>query len=249
MEERNDLKSIIAGLVIIIVGVVAILIDLFWLKTDRSIWISIGCSLLASGIVILAQVLLIEDRQENPLEKWGLEKIYETRAEKNQESDPELDKAKVQIDAVAFGLKAFRSRSTKKVEKVLKRGVNIRILTMNPDENNLFLKQREVEEQETNGQILNSIRQLGRWANQLNSRNYAGKVHVKGYKCMTLDFYWRVDDEIYIGPYWYHYGSQQTITYKFKKGKKGFDIYSEYFEDLWEDVENTVRLTKENGNG
>lgn len=105
MAERNDLKSIIAGLVIIIGGVVAILIDLFWLKTDRSIWISIGCSLLASGIVILAQVLLIEDRKENPLEKWGLEKIYETRAEKNQESDPELDKAKVQIDAVAFGLK------------------------------------------------------------------------------------------------------------------------------------------------
>lgn len=54
MEERNDLKSIIAGLVIIIGGVVAILIDLFWLKTDRSIWISIGCSLLASGIVILS---------------------------------------------------------------------------------------------------------------------------------------------------------------------------------------------------
>ena len=78
MEERNDLKSIIAGLVIIIGGVVAILIDLFWLKTDRSIWISIGCSLLASGIVILAQVLLIEDRKENPLEKWGLEKIYES---------------------------------------------------------------------------------------------------------------------------------------------------------------------------
>lgn len=59
MEERNDLKSIIAGLVIIIVGVVAILIDLFWLKTDRSIWISIGCSLLASGIVILAQLKYI----------------------------------------------------------------------------------------------------------------------------------------------------------------------------------------------
>ena len=82
MEERNDLKSIIAGLVIIIGGVVAILIDLFWLKTDRSIWISIGCSLLASGIVILAQVLLIEDRKENPLEKWGWRKYMKPELKK-----------------------------------------------------------------------------------------------------------------------------------------------------------------------
>lgn len=244
MKEKNDLKTIIAGLVIIIAGIIAILIDYFLIETELGIWISIGCSLLASGIVILAQILLIEGKKENPLEKWGLEKIYETRAEKNQESDPELDKAKIQIDAVAFGLKSFRSKSTRKVEKVLKRGVNIRILTMNPDANNHFLIQREIEEQESSGQILNSIKQLVTWANQLNSRNYSGKVCVKGYKCMTLDFYWRVDDEIYIGPYWYHYGSQQTVMYKFRKGKKGFDIYSEYFEDLWNDEENTVQLTK-----
>ena len=61
---------------------------------------------------------------------------------------------------------------------------------------------------------------------------------------MTLDFYWRVDDEIYIGPYWYGIGSQQTITYKFIAGKQGFEVYAEYFERLWENEENTVFLTK-----
>ena len=66
----------------------------------------------------------------------------------------------------------------------------------------------------------------------------------EGYKCMTLDFYWRVDDEIYIGPYWYGIGSQQTITYKFIAGKQGFEVYAEYFERLWENEENTVFLTK-----
>ena len=61
---------------------------------------------------------------------------------------------------------------------------------------------------------------------------------------MTLDFYWRVDNDIYIGPYWYHVGSQQTITYKFHKGRRGFDIYRDYFESLWNDNDNTIKLTK-----
>lgn len=243
MSGKYNLKSIITGLLIIIAGIVLCLLEVFIVKTERSVWLSIGCSLLASGVVILAQAFLVEGKSENPLDGWGLEKIYETRAEKNQDSDPKLDKAKEQVDAIAFGLKSFRSKNGKRVEKLLKKGVNIRILTMNPSVDNIFLKQREIEEEETEGQIRNSIDQLVTWARNLNTRGYSGRIEVKGYKCMTLDFYWRVDDELYVGPYWYHVGSQQTITYKFVKGKNGFRLYSEYFEDLWNDDANNVNLT------
>ena len=244
MNEKYDLKSIIAGLVINIVGILMILGDIFLIKTTQNIWISIGCSLLASGIVILAQVFLIEGKKEYPLEMWGMEKIYKTRAEKNIDSDPKLDKVKNQVDAVAFGLKSFRTTQYKKVEKALRRGVNFRILTMNPSEDNVFLTQREIEEKEPVGQIKKSIEDLVNWANILNSRGYDGKIEIKGYKCMTLDFYWRMDDELYVGPYWYGRGSQQTITYKFGKNKMGFELYTEYFENLWLDCENTIDLTK-----
>ena len=61
---------------------------------------------------------------------------------------------------------------------------------------------------------------------------------------MTLDFYWRTDNVIYIGPYWNGYESQQTITYKFLKGGKGFKMYSDYFEKLWENDTLTSFLTK-----
>lgn len=243
MGSKYNLKSIIAGLVITLVGVLAVLLDIFVFETSQNIWISIGCSLLASGIVILATALLVDVRKVDYLEEWGLEKIYKTRAEKNADSDPKLEKAKERVDAVAFGLKSFRTTQTKRVEKALRNGVNFRILTMNPSENNMFLRQREAEENEPTGQIEKSIRDLVSWANVLNSRPYKGKIEIKGYKCMTLDFYWRVDDELYVGPYWYGRGSQQTITYKFSKGKKGFDLYTEYFEDLWADSENTVVLT------
>ena len=102
MKGKYNLKAIITGLVIIITGIATILIDIFFLKTSQNIWISVGCSLLASGIVILAQELLIEGKVIDPLQEWGLEKIYETRAEKSKESYSELDKAKEQVDAIAF---------------------------------------------------------------------------------------------------------------------------------------------------
>lgn len=54
---------------------------------------------------------------------------------------------------------------------------------------------------------------------------------------MTLDFYWRVDNNLYIGPYWYHLGSQQTITYKYKHSGIAFNLYTEYFERLWNSPE------------
>ena len=244
MNEKYNSKSIITGLLIILAGILLVLFDIFVGKTDINLWVSIGCSLLASGIVILVTALLVERKKVDYLEDWGLEKIYETRAEKNKDSDPKLDKAKKQIDVVAFGLKSFREMHSKKVEKLLKKCINFRILTMNPEQTNIFLNQREKEENETEGQIRNSINKLVSWANQLNSRDYKGRIEIKGYKCMTLDFYWRVDDDVYIGPYWYGVGSQQTITYKFNKGKKGFEIYTEYFDKLWDDEENNDILTK-----
>lgn len=248
MENKYNLKSVIAGLILIILGGGSVVLDIFCLRTNKNIWISIGCSLLASGIVILLQALLVDKVEKSSLDEWGLIKIYKTRADKNADSDKNLSKAKYQLDAVAFGLKSFRNLQSKNVTALLKKGVNIRILTMNPDPNNPFLKQREIEENESEGQILKSIQDLVKWADNLNNTKYKGTITIKGYKCMTLDFYWRVDDELYIGPYWYGIGSQQTITYKFKSGKAGFKKYSNYFEDLWNEDTNNVLLTTKKGN-
>ena len=83
-----------------------------------------------------------------------------------------------------------------------------------------------------------------KWANELNQKNYKGKIVIKGYNSMTLDYYWRVDDDLYVGPYWYGYKSSDTITYKFSSKGRGFQHYNEYFDKLWND-QNLVRvLTK-----
>lgn len=241
MNEKYNLKSIVAGLLVIIIGILFVIADLFWWKTLQNLWISIGCSLIASGLVIVLTSVFVERLPFNPLDEWRIKLITSTRAEMNKDCEMEFDKARYQIDVVAFGLSTFRTAQTERqVLAHLKKGLNFRILTMDPDSE--FIIERERAEEKAN--IKNSIEKLVGWADRLNATGARGKITVKGYNTMTLDFYWRTDDVLYVGPYWYGYDSQLTVTYKFAKGGKGFRIYSEYFDRLWENDSLSRILTK-----
>ena len=111
--------------------------------------------------------------------------------------------------------------------------MTVRLLAMNP--NSVFAKQRAIEENVHPDSIRDSIFKLVKWVNKLNKQSNKGQIEIKYYNAMTLDFYWRIDDDLYVGPYMYDIVSQQTITAKFSKGGKGFDLYSRYFDDLWND--------------
>lgn len=240
MKEKFNLRAIIVALIAVIIGICLV----FLCKTSTA-WMGIGGSLIASGLVILLQSLLVDRVKINDLDKWGLERIYYTRSEQNTDTDPQLKKAKYQIDAVVFGLKSFRDKHGHLVESCLNRGVNIRILTMDPEGS--FIAQREHEEKVSEGSIKQTIDQLVVWANTLNAQNRKGKIEIRGYNCMTLDFYWRVDNTVCIGPYWYGTDSQQTITYKFVDDDAnglGFKQYVEYFEKLWNEDELIKTLTE-----
>ena len=240
MKEKFNLRAIIVALIAVIIGISLV----FLLKTNAA-WVGIGGSLVASGLVIILQSLLVDRVKVNEIDKWGLERIYYTRSEQNTDTDPQLKKAKYQIDAVVFGLKSFRDKHGHLIETCLNRGVNIRILTMDPE--GPFIAQREREEKVSEGSIKQTIEQLLIWANKLNNQNKKGKIEIRGYNCMTLDFYWRVDDSICIGPYWYGTDSQQTITYKYVDDDDnglGFKQYVEHFEKLWNEDEIIRVLTE-----
>lgn len=243
---KYNYKSIIAGLVILLCGVGMILLEVFLIRTPQNLWISIGCSLIASAIVILVNAWLVERKVVDPLEGWKITKIYKRRSEKSADSDPKIKKVKNNLDVVAFGLKSFRENHSADIQKCLYNGTVIRILTMSPDSD--FISQREKEENETEGQIKNTIYGLIEWAKDINAKTKKAKnskkighIEIRGYDCMTLDFYWRMDNELYVGPYWYGMSSQQTITYKFDEGGEGFKAYADYFEKIWESAkENTL---------
>ena len=240
--ERIDWEKLAIAFFVAFAGFVLIVGDTYWWETRNNAWLSVGCSLVAAALISCLNVLLVDWVRERPIEKWKLEKIYATRSEKNMDSDPKLKELQYRLDGVAFGLKSFRTKQGVQVEDAMRRGVNVRLVTMDPDSR--FVGQRELEEKEASGQIRNTIMQLVEWADALNRKGYKGCITVKGYSCMTLDFYWRMDNELYIGPYWYGWDSQQTVTYKFINGGRGFDLYTQYFDALWNDEKLMRKLTK-----
>lgn len=244
MKETYNWKSLFAGIVIVLLGVALCIVSAYVIPTWEVISLSIGCSLIASGLVILMHDFFIERKQVSELTEWKIEKIYSTRAERNAEADPNIENARYCIDGIAFGLSTFRTMYGRKIEQCLRKGVQIRLLTMDPE--GLFISFREQEEKTAEGGIKDTIYEMVRWADELNQNNTKGKIVIKAYNSMTLDYYWRVDNELYVGPYWYGYKSSDTITYKFRAGGRGFQHYGEYFEKLWEDKELCRVLTKVN---
>jgi hypothetical protein len=47
-----------------------------------------------------------------------------------------------------------------------------------------------------------------------------------------LDFYFRVDDHVYVGPYLKDISSQQTISMEYTHGE-GVNYWKGYFETVW----------------
>ena len=236
----KNFKSLTAAFILLLVGVGLAFGDCYHWHTESGFGTGIGYSLIASSLVTILNAVYVEYREKKAIDKWKLDKIYKTRSDKNHDSDPKLDSAVDRVDGIAFGLGTFRRNHTDKVRNCLDRGVNFRFITMAPDSE--FVKQRSIEEGQPADAIAHSIRQFIDWAEKLNAEGHRGKISIKGYKCMTLDFYWRIDDEIYMGPYWYGYLSSQTVTYKFVRGGLGYEMYKDYFDRLWEDKELMTKL-------
>ena len=84
MKEIYNWKSLFAGVVIILVGIAACVGSAYSLNPWYTIFLSIGCSLIASGLVILMHDFFIDRKKVSLLDEWNIEKIYSSRAEKMQ---------------------------------------------------------------------------------------------------------------------------------------------------------------------
>lgn len=241
---KNKLNKVLeqtnASLINLVIGCIGIICLFSALAIDhedgRNILLSIGCSLLASTVVsyLTSKYLIRMNRVKNIVENWGLESIFETRQEMNRSTDTAFEYLEKNLDIIAWGLKSFRDAKDKIVREKVERGLKIRFVTLHPDSE--YVNQREKDEKEIPGQIRLTILNLQEWIESL--QKIAPKpdnIQVKYYNSLPEDFYFRVDDHIFIGPYLYGISSQQTISYEFKSPAKGALYYRDYFERLWND--------------
>ena len=220
------------GVVLVILGIFA---TSFGTEVD-TVLVSVGASLIASAIVAYLSSIYIQKyrRAKEISEIWGIYSIEDKRATMNIKIDKQMEKANRHYDLIAFGLKSLREGNTPGVKNCLKRGASIRIISVDPDCE--LLKMRDRQEGKIEGSTAHSIRQLQIWADELNQK-YPGKITVKYSKYLPNEFYCRVDDSIFVGPYQFGKESQQTITSEYRNPGKAFALYEAYFDDLWKNAE------------
>lgn len=235
---RSNEKQL--NIIIGAIGVIFVLVGVVFLKKPNvaSVLFGIGGSLIASAVVAyLTSIFLFKRQMEKEItETWGVFGFWESRAQMNQDCDLYLENAKNQIDYVGFGFRSLLNSKYKVLEAKAKQGVKIRFLVMSPSSR--FIKEREVEEHNAPGEISQAILILEDAVNKL--KTVAAKpenIEIRFYDAMPLDYYNRIDDVIFTGPYWLGKQSQQTVSFGFQGNTKGFHVYSEYFEDLWNNTE------------
>lgn len=240
LKKLEQLNAQLINAVVFLLGMVLIVVGVI-LENTAGIWgivlLSIGCSIVASAIIIYlsSKYLIRQGKSSEIAEKWGLLSIYRTRAEMNQSSNSNLESLKNELDIIAFGLRSFRDSQNELMKDKIKQGLRIRILTMNPD--SIYLQQREKDENEIIGQTKKTILDLIEWVTDMKGISTKPEnVQIKFYDSLPLEFYFRQDDFLYVGPYLRGITSQQTISYEFRKGTLGYDYWKGYFERLWRDT-------------
>lgn len=210
--------------------------------------LSIGCSVFATVMVTVFLLVLIPDNTDgqSDLNDWGIIKIYDQRSD-IKISSKQLPKQR--LDFIAFGLSHFREENRRRelIAKRIIKGLNVRILTLNP--NSIFIK--EQEKIENCSDIHKEILELMQWKENIlkeiekikkNTKKYVvkGDIQIKFYDSLPLDFFCQTDDSIYVGPYLPDNTSGKMITYQFKAQSKGGNYYSDIFEKIWSEESNII---------
>lgn len=225
-----------ANVVSFLVGAVVTLSGYFVPSESWStIVMSIGASIIASSAVVYIDSFYeVKFRAiRDVMEKWKLAAIYKTRGAMNADCDTAQVEAKKEIDVIGFGLSSWRDSSTDEIKELLKKGVKIRIMTPNPE--SPFVLQRARDEGQADDSIRHSINKLIEWGREL--RDAGGNIEIRTYDWLPMDFYFRIDGVLFIGPYLYLKGSQQTVTFKFEKDGLMYAEYTAYFERVWNAAE------------
>lgn len=215
--------------------------------TPTTIWFAIGSSLIAAGIagwVIFAYVLLTENVSDklNALSEFGLIAVFDARSVRiRHEYDKRLAAAQEKIDIIGFGLSAFREDFLNEFPR-WKQRANVRVLLLDPDFPSAefsYAKQRDTEEKNSAEKIADDVRKFVDDVGPLIGKSGGHSFEIKFYQCLPTLNIFRIDDELFWGPYLVQEQSRNTPTFLIKRGIL-FDRFAAQFERIWKDFSKSI---------
>lgn len=236
INEILDANARLINWLIVLIGVVLILISLLW--ENNTFWstllISVGCSILATGIVTIVTSSHMIGRREKKeiLDEWGLQAIFSTKAKMNERSNECLENAKNNIDIIAIGMVNFLNVKRQLLENKLAKKVQIRIISC---DSTMMLEQREIDESSSKQPthvMKRQVKELTNWVKSLATKH---DIQIKYHSTYPGFSYLRIDDHVFWGPNLPLLISQQNFAFEFSIRGEGGEYLNKYFETLWND--------------
>lgn len=201
---------------------------------------AIGASLIAAGIagwVILVYVLQsqkLTDRIKIVLD-FGFRAAFEGRSVLiKKEYDSRLSTVSQKIDIMGFGLKTLRQDYARDFAAWRGRA-DVRILIIDPHYpvgDSTYADQRDLEEHDKIGSIREDVEAFLKEVAPHLAAEGPHVFQVRLYRCLPSVNLFRVDSELFWGPYLIHQQSRNSPTFIVEEGPL-FKMLMDHFDSIW----------------
>jgi hypothetical protein len=230
------------GLVFVIGVVLAILPETHFLP--RALVQAVGVAMIAAGLagwMLFVYVVIARDAAEQLalFSRAGFVSAFESRsAAIKTEYDRRLSSAKSNIDILGFGLATLREDYGTDF-KDWARKAKVRILLIDseyPSKNDSYAEQRDREEANPTGDTGRDVEEFARVVASV-IRSSGDRFKVRLYRCLPSVNMFRIDDEIFWGPYFLKVQSRNTPTFIVRRDGFMYPRLLAHFEAIWDSDE------------
>jgi hypothetical protein len=233
------------GAVWVLSHIIMVLLGTLFLGTWSRTWIGVGLaegiggSLIASGVAGVSLFLYVSftdtlRAQIETISKAGLSTIYSGRSVQIRDAYQHRLTVARKIDLIGYGLSSFRQDYLEHFVDWSRRA-QVRILLIDPDfptPETSLADQRDREEQHSPGKTRGDVLAFEDVVSKLSGLRH-GQYKVHRVSCIPAINVFRIDDEIFWGPYLMHQQSRNTPTLLVARGGFLFDSLEKHFEALW----------------
>jgi hypothetical protein len=201
---------------------------------------AIGASLVAAGVagwVVLVYVLQAQGLSERIkiVLDFGFLSAFAARSVRiKREYDSRLSVVSQKIDVMGFGLKTLREDYAREFSTWRGRAA-VRILLIDPYYpvgDSTYADQRDLEEQDKIGSIREDVEAFLKEVAHHLATDRPHTFQVRLYRCLPSVNLFRVDSELFWGPYLIHQQSRNSPTFIVKEGPL-FTILMDHFDAIW----------------
>ncbi len=223
---------------------------LHFCRVRRAIKIAIGSSLIAAGItgwVVFAYVLISQTLSDRVriVTEFGLTAAFETRSVHiKQEYDRRLQNVDEAIDIMGYGLQSLRQDYRNDFKRWRNRA-NVRILLLDPTfpvTDHSYAAQRDKEERDDSGNIEKNVHRFLEEVQPLLESTDSHTFEVRLYRCLPSLNIFRIDSEMFWGPYLIGQPSRSNPTFLAHKSGLLFPRFLEHFNEIWTNPELSISV-------